>query len=130
MPPFDFAPLTRGRAAHRRGAPLRPKTGAAVAAGAGGSIAAANGVLLTRNGLTRKRGCPRPWFTHQIYAPGFYTGYGVKTLPAVRGRSRSATSPRRPREIEVAATIRPTPPGSKAAAALEKFLRRQEEHRE
>jgi hypothetical protein len=26
----------------------------------------------------------RPWFTHQIYAPGFYTGYGVKTLPAVR----------------------------------------------
>ena len=26
----------------------------------------------------------RPWFRHQIYAPGFYTGYGVKTLPAVR----------------------------------------------
>ena len=26
----------------------------------------------------------RPWFKHQIYAPGFYTGYGVKTLPAVR----------------------------------------------
>ncbi len=21
---------------------------------------------------------------HQIYAPGFYTGYGVKTLPGVR----------------------------------------------
>jgi N-acetylated-alpha-linked acidic dipeptidase len=26
----------------------------------------------------------RPWFKHQIYAPGFYTGYGVKTLPGVR----------------------------------------------
>lgn len=26
----------------------------------------------------------RPWFKHMIYAPGFYTGYGVKTLPAVR----------------------------------------------
>ncbi|MEJ7701720.1 MAG: transferrin receptor-like dimerization domain-containing protein [Pyrinomonadaceae bacterium] len=26
----------------------------------------------------------RDWFKHQIYAPGFYTGYGVKTLPAVR----------------------------------------------
>jgi N-acetylated-alpha-linked acidic dipeptidase len=26
----------------------------------------------------------RPWFKHQIYAPGFYTGYGVKTLPAIR----------------------------------------------
>jgi N-acetylated-alpha-linked acidic dipeptidase len=26
----------------------------------------------------------RSWFKHQIYAPGFYTGYGVKTIPAVR----------------------------------------------
>lgn len=26
----------------------------------------------------------RPWYRHQIYAPGFYTGYGVKTLPGVR----------------------------------------------
>ena len=35
--------------------------------------------------LTLNEGLPnRPWFKHQIYAPGFYTGYGVKTLPAVR----------------------------------------------
>jgi N-acetylated-alpha-linked acidic dipeptidase len=26
----------------------------------------------------------RPWFRHLLYAPGFYTGYGVKTLPGVR----------------------------------------------
>ena len=26
----------------------------------------------------------RPWFQNLIYAPGFYTGYGVKTLPAIR----------------------------------------------
>jgi N-acetylated-alpha-linked acidic dipeptidase len=26
----------------------------------------------------------RPWFKHTIYAPGFYTGYGVKTIPGVR----------------------------------------------
>ena len=26
----------------------------------------------------------RPWYRHQIYAPGFYTGYGVKTIPSVR----------------------------------------------
>jgi N-acetylated-alpha-linked acidic dipeptidase len=26
----------------------------------------------------------RPWYRHQVYAPGFYTGYGVKTLPGVR----------------------------------------------
>jgi N-acetylated-alpha-linked acidic dipeptidase len=35
--------------------------------------------------LIDDRGLPgRPWFRHQIYAPGFYTGYGVKTLPGVR----------------------------------------------
>jgi N-acetylated-alpha-linked acidic dipeptidase len=35
--------------------------------------------------LTRGEGLPRrAWFKHQIYAPGFYTGYGVKTLPAIR----------------------------------------------
>lgn len=35
--------------------------------------------LLSSAGLPR-----REWFKHQIYAPGFYTGYGVKTLPGVR----------------------------------------------
>jgi len=35
--------------------------------------------MLSSDGLPR-----RGWFKHQIYAPGFYTGYGVKTLPAVR----------------------------------------------
>lgn len=39
----------------------------------------------TERALTRADGLPgRPWFTHQIYAPGFYTGYGVKTIPGVR----------------------------------------------
>ncbi len=36
-------------------------------------------VLLSEAGLPR-----RDWFKHQVYAPGFYTGYGVKTLPGVR----------------------------------------------
>jgi N-acetylated-alpha-linked acidic dipeptidase len=35
--------------------------------------------LLTQEGLPN-----RSWFKHQIYAPGFYTGYSVKTIPAVR----------------------------------------------
>ena len=35
--------------------------------------------------LTRDHGLPnRPWYKHHIYAPGFYTGYGVKTIPGVR----------------------------------------------
>ncbi len=42
-------------------------------------------LIAVERALTLKEGLPnRPWFKHQIYAPGFYTGYGVKTLPAVR----------------------------------------------
>ena len=26
----------------------------------------------------------RPWYKHLLYAPGVYTGYGVKTVPGVR----------------------------------------------
>jgi N-acetylated-alpha-linked acidic dipeptidase len=35
--------------------------------------------LIDPNGLPR-----RPWYKHEIYAPGYYTGYGVKTLPGIR----------------------------------------------
>jgi N-acetylated-alpha-linked acidic dipeptidase len=35
--------------------------------------------------LTDARGLPgREWYRHFVYAPGMQTGYGVKTLPAVR----------------------------------------------
>jgi len=26
----------------------------------------------------------RSWYTHLLYAPGYYTGYGVKTMPGIR----------------------------------------------
>jgi N-acetylated-alpha-linked acidic dipeptidase len=35
--------------------------------------------FLTDNGLPE-----RPWFKHQVYAPGAYTGYGAKPIAAVR----------------------------------------------
>ncbi len=35
--------------------------------------------------LTSDQGLPRrPWYRHLLYAPGYYTGYGVKTMPAAR----------------------------------------------
>ena len=40
---------------------------------------AAEQQLLLLNGLPR-----RPWYKHALYAPGFYTGYGVKTMPGIR----------------------------------------------
>ncbi|HSM36439.1 MAG TPA: transferrin receptor-like dimerization domain-containing protein [Longimicrobiales bacterium] len=42
-------------------------------------------LIATERAMTHPEGLPRRgWFRHQIYAPGFYTGYGVKTLPGVR----------------------------------------------
>ena len=35
--------------------------------------------------LTNDDGLPRrPWYKHLLYAPGVYSGYGVKTVPGVR----------------------------------------------
>src|SRR5437867_3575087 len=50
------------------------------------SLAEVNKMLIeSERKLTNAEGLPnRPWFKHQLYAPGFYTGYGVKTVPAVR----------------------------------------------
>ncbi len=42
-------------------------------------VGRAEAALLLKDGLPG-----RPWYQHQIYAPGLYTGYGAKTLPGVR----------------------------------------------
>jgi N-acetylated-alpha-linked acidic dipeptidase len=55
--------------------------------------------LLARSeqALADTAGLPRrPWFAHLIYAPGFYTGYGVKTMPGIR----EAVEERRPAEAQ------------------------------
>jgi N-acetylated-alpha-linked acidic dipeptidase len=42
-------------------------------------------LLQSERTLGNEGGLPRrEWFKHQIYAPGFYTGYGVKTMPQIR----------------------------------------------
>ncbi len=50
------------------------------------SLPALNAQLIAvERSLTLPDGLPgRPWYRNQIYAPGLYTGYGVKTLPGVR----------------------------------------------
>jgi N-acetylated-alpha-linked acidic dipeptidase len=49
-------------------------------------MAAVNHLLmLTERATLRQAGLPgRGWYKNQIYAPGAYTGYGVKTMAAVR----------------------------------------------
>jgi N-acetylated-alpha-linked acidic dipeptidase len=90
-PPYlNFAPLENADATLTESADRFTKALAAARA-KGPSIdpqtlAEINGLLIqSERKLTLDAGLPgRPWYKHQIYAPGAYTGYGVKTLPAVR----------------------------------------------
>jgi N-acetylated-alpha-linked acidic dipeptidase len=42
-------------------------------------------LIMAERDLIEPAGLPdRPWYRHVIYAPGLYTGYGVKTIPGVR----------------------------------------------
>ena len=54
--------------------------------------------LLSPNGLPR-----RPWFRHTIYTPGYYTGYGVKTLPGIREAIEQRNWSEAQEQIEIAA---------------------------
>jgi N-acetylated-alpha-linked acidic dipeptidase len=52
--------------------------------------------------LTAPGGLPgRPWFKHQLYAPGSYTGYGVKTIPYVP----EALEQKRPEEAKAGVLV-------------------------
>ncbi len=90
VPYLNFAPLQNAAAALRKSTDAYQK--AYAAATGGGKVPAADVqarldqiLLKAERALTRSAGLPRrPWYVHQIYAPGYYTGYGVKTLPAVR----------------------------------------------
>ena len=91
-PPYlNFAPLDNGLEALTRSATRYHKALAAAQARglkplADSRLAEINRTLTeSERRLASPDGLPqRPWFKHQIYAPGFYTGYGVKTLPAAR----------------------------------------------
>ena len=83
VPFVNFAPLQNAVARMQRSAADYKQMAATLSPAARDARNAAF-IGLERK-LTRAEGLPgRPWFTHQVYAPGFYTGYGVKTLPAIR----------------------------------------------
>ncbi|HEU4647548.1 MAG TPA: M28 family metallopeptidase [Gemmatimonadales bacterium] len=90
-PPFlNFAPLENGTArldaSARRYDALLARLSERRDPPESAAFAAVNVQLMrAERALASADGLPgRPWFRHQIYAPGFYTGYGVKTLPGVR----------------------------------------------
>jgi N-acetylated-alpha-linked acidic dipeptidase len=56
--------------------------------------------LLLESGLPR-----RPWYRHSLYAPGFYTGYGVKTMPGIREAIEQRNWTEAQQEIETDAKV-------------------------
>src|SRR5580765_7526691 len=88
VPPFlNFAPLENAqnaldRSAQRYSKAVKAFTSASLPQQ---SLQAINAkLLLAERKLTNPDGLPRrSWYKHMIYAPGFYTGYGAKTLPGV-----------------------------------------------
>lgn len=87
VPHFNLAPLHNAVARLRAAAEGydRALEDAGPAASAEARRATDAILLRAEQALTRAEGLPgRQWFVHHVYAPGFYTGYGVKTLPAAR----------------------------------------------
>ncbi|PYQ45331.1 MAG: folate hydrolase, partial [Acidobacteria bacterium] len=91
MPPhLNFAPMENAgealvRSAERYRKALSAKQGALSETEAS-QLAALNTKLIeSERTLTNDAGLPRrPWYKHLLYAPGVYSGYGVKTVPGVR----------------------------------------------
>lgn len=85
VPYLDFSPLQNALAALQKSTDtLSAVCSKAIASGSNTEalnvkLYEAEQQLLLLNGLPR-----RPWYKHALYAPGFYTGYGVKTMPGVR----------------------------------------------
>ena len=88
-PAMNFAPLENAGTALAQAADRYQKARTAAQA-----RLASDSALLTRinqrliqseRQFIDEKGLPRrEWYRHLLYAPGYYTGYGVKTMPGVR----------------------------------------------
>jgi N-acetylated-alpha-linked acidic dipeptidase len=90
-PHLNFAPLdnavevlTRAAADYQKAFDRVNANGGAALASA--SVADVNALLIqSERKLTTPEGLPgRFWYKHELYAPGTYTGYAAKAIPAVR----------------------------------------------
>jgi N-acetylated-alpha-linked acidic dipeptidase len=124
-PAINFAPLENAansltRAADRYKKALDMTRGKLTSE----TIAAVNARLIqSERQLTDPDGLPRrPWYRHLLYAPGYYTGYAVKTMPGVREALEQKSYAEAEREaVRVAKAIeRVTALVDAAAADLEK----------
>ena len=86
-PSINFAPLENAASALTQAAERYKKTlDASRSRLTPDAIRSLNkSVIQSERQLTHEAGLPRrSWYRHLLYAPGFYTGYSVKTMPGVR----------------------------------------------
>ncbi|MCH7741915.1 MAG: M28 family peptidase [Proteobacteria bacterium] len=106
VPFFNFAPLKNSLSKLQKAADLLHET-----SNDGGpppqKLIEINNLLYTsERRLIRDAGLPgRPWYKHHIYAPGYYTGYGVKTIPGVRESIEIRQFDKVAEQIDIAAGI-------------------------
>jgi N-acetylated-alpha-linked acidic dipeptidase len=97
---IDFAALrSEAEALTKAGAEIRARGDALLADASAASatdLASINHrLMMAERDFIEPAGLPdRPWYRHVIYAPGLYTGYGVKTIPGVREAVDAGNYPR------------------------------------
>lgn len=101
VPHFNFAPLKNALERLQKAADAYHDV---VVAGAAPSSEVNALLYSSEQLLTREEGLTgRNWYKHHIYAPGFYTGYGVKTIPGVREAIEQRDYALVPEQMELAA---------------------------
>jgi N-acetylated-alpha-linked acidic dipeptidase len=85
VPYLDFAPLQNAMQALERSSQAYSDIVASHAKSPAPTAALDAILYQAEQKLMIDAGLPRrPWYKHSIYSPGYYTGYGVKTLPGIR----------------------------------------------
>ena len=103
VPFFNFAPLKNALARLESAAENYETT---IASGIAATTEENYLLYQTERELIRQEGLNgRPWYKHHIYAPGFYTGYGVKTIPGVREAIEQRQFDEVAEQIDIAAEV-------------------------
>ncbi len=103
VPFFNFAPLKNALARLESAAENYETT---ITGGIAATTEENYLLYQTERELIRQEGLNgRPWYKHHIYAPGFYTGYGVKTIPGVREAIEQRQYDEVAEQIDIAAEV-------------------------
>ena len=106
VPYLNFAPLQNALTKLNKSAARFRKASAGKSLSKDQQVRLDEILFKSERSLTDSNGLPRrDWFRHEIYAPGFYTGYGVKTLPGIREAIEQRNWKEAAEEIGIVANI-------------------------